>query len=124
MDQPTWWHIEDLSFDRSFIIPYLGKLHEDSKVCRYRDLCERTYFMFKHDQAYPSIVINESKNEDLVIVENESRIVDIDDGDEPDENIETADKTFVNPSQVDILSCESIVKCDKCDFEATKAKLI
>ena len=45
--------------------------------------------------------------------------MDIDDGDEPDENIETENKTFVNPSQVVIISCKAMFKCDKCEFEAT-----
>ena len=86
--------------------------------------------MFKHDQADLESVIDESKNEEeilenILIVENESRIVDIDDGDEPDENIETANTTFVNPSQVDILSCEAMFNCNKCDFDApTKATKI
>ena len=51
--------------------------------------------MFNHDQAYLDSVNNESKNEEHIleeieIVENERRIVDIDDGDVPDESIDKA----------------------------------
>ena len=47
-------------------------LHEDSKLCRYGENCERTYCMFKHDDNTENKKVKSELNENVgdVRVEN------------------------------------------------------
>ena len=74
-------------------------LHEDSEMCRYGKLCERTNCMYKHEENV-DYTVDISDTEDV-------------DKDKHDEN--ESDQTFINP----FISGRSLVEnlqCNKCDF--------
>ena len=110
-------------------------MHKDSKPCKYDQLCEHDLYMFKHrkKEDHPENVL---ENMDVIdIIEAESDCGDVveeiddeteieNDADEMNEN-ESVNKTFLNPSQEDIISNESIFKCLQCDFKtATKGDIV
>ena len=74
-------------------------LHEDSDNCRYGDLCERDFCMYKH-------VVNTNEDGD-------------DNGDEDEEDVEKnddddhANKTFVNPFKKNVVEIDDEVKKDE-----------
>ena len=92
-------------------------LHEDSGYCRYKNLCERTYCMFKHDKCEyeDSGAVKDSiweVNEEELEV---SECVDV------SGNME---QTFCNPSQtgkvdLSLETDEQDFKCRMCEYEAT-----
>ena len=123
-------------FNNKKTCPYSDKcvfLHEDSKMCRYGALCERNYCMFQHDQNDNESEKIEKEKEDLnfettLNVEDISKIVDVDDDDEPAEIFEQYDElsnmTFVNPSQDEPIPSNSIFMCDNCDFIAASKAIL
>ena len=77
---------------------FLG-FFQDSKFCKYDELCERDFCMFKH------IKKNED-GRDFQVEENDIIKIRSDFGedeqeDEIDEHDDTVNKTFINPTQVD-----------------------
>ena len=50
--------------------------------------------------------------------DDENDIIEIQSEYEDDEQDDTVNKTFINPTQVDNTDCERMIKCDTCDFQA------
>ena len=101
-------------FDESCIF-----LHEDAKICRYDEMCERNLCMFKHRKkigvpgpSEPVDIIDAIENISESVVDEED--VEID-RDETTVN-ENANTTFFNPSQLVDKSSETTFKCEQCDF--------
>ena len=72
-----------------------------------------------------TIIVSESDCGDVVeYIDDETEIEN--DADELNENEnESVNKTFLNPSQADIISNENVFKCLQCDFEtATKGDIV
>ena len=94
-------------------------LHEDSEYCRYKNLCERNYCMFKHEA---------SKCEPKDTKETAESIWEVND-DNVSEVIECVDEsrnmeqTFCNPSQsekcdLNLETADKSFKCTICEHEA------
>ena len=92
-------------------------LHEDSCYCRYKNVCKRTYCMFKHDKCKDEDSdaakdsIWEVNEEELEV----SECVDVS---------EILEQTFCNPSQtgkvgLSIETDDKYFKCAICDYKAT-----
>ena len=84
--------------------------------------------MFKHSKK--NLPLNEEgfdENEENEIIEiksdfDDDKQEDFDDDEEEgdiDEQDESANKTFINPTQVENTDCDLIIKCDICDFQAS-----
>ena len=91
-------------------------LHQDSKFCRYDELCERDFCMFKHIKKNENGCDYQEEEND--IIEIRSDFGEDDQEDDIDEHEETANKTFINPTQVDTYDGELRIKCESCDFRA------
>ena len=113
-------------------------LHEEANQCKYGNLCERMLCMFMHENetneeneveetiAYNELVnsVTEVIDVDIETHEDLSKIVDIDDLDDIEQENETGNITFQNPSQFDNLTSAKVFKCEKCDFVSKKLKLM
>ena len=98
-------------------------LHEDAKFCKYDQMCERNFCMFKHKSN------DESKNDednDEFENKNDDDTVHGDEVDQEgdndkleefgnDKDDETMNRTFSNPSQDTSLKK---FECENCDFRA------
>ena len=105
---------------------------------------DRTYCMFKHeinvddeveniqvdetDDANPNgTTENEYGNENEVIedISSDDETIDAVEQDESiNQNIENANMTFTNPSQVDKSSSGGLFKCDQCKFASSRKDII
>ena len=112
-------------------------LHEESRICKFGNLCERLFCMFRHEIeiAEEQVNISEMIGIDVVniieIVETETiegdseeKIVNIDEPDDVELNNEVSNCTFVNPSQTDQHVNEARFKCDKCDFSLERQTIL
>ena len=103
-------------------------LHEEAKLCNYGYLCERMLCMFKHENepnVENEVEENIEKNElvnsvDITTHEELCKIVDIDDLDDIEQENETGNMTFQNPSQVDNPISAKVFKCEMCDFASAR----
>jgi hypothetical protein len=76
--------------------------------------------MFKHKQKNEPL-IEENDMIELTSDFNEDEQEYFDDDketDEIDEHDDSANKMFINPTQVDISECDPKIKCEICDFRA------
>ena len=125
-------------FNNQLECPYAQEcvfLHEDSEMCKFGKGCERNNCMFMHNSDTNKDVVDE----EIVNVNNITEDDDEEHNNEEEIEIETCEKTFVNPSQIeqviendfdDNISDEKenndleIIssKCDKCNFETTDLK--
>ena len=90
-------------------------LHEESGLCKYMEICEGEYCMYKHESAD---VDEES--------EQEEGSVNSDDNTNDEENVDDneTDRTFCNPSQSEESEVEEgkEYKCDMCTFRTEDKK--
>ena len=128
-------------YNNKKICPYDNEcifLHEESKSCKFGNLCERLFCMFKHEieTAEEQGSIEETIENDDVnfieiieteIIEVESdnvveniKIVNVDEPDDMDLNEEISNSTFIKPSQADQNLNDKKFKCDKCDFASAR----
>ena len=88
-------------------------LHEDADLCRYGDLCERNFCMFRHEDVGKSMVDKDSVWNVEETAENDDEKID--------SEIDNLEKTFQKPSQENTSDIEDSspvsVKCDLCNFE-------
>ena len=97
-------------------------LHEDSKFCRFDLMCERDLCMYKHRKKDEP-----EKNEAHNCYAEENDVIDImsdfDENEqevENDEHDEAVNKTFFNPTQIEVPSCELMFKCENCEYRASR----
>ena len=92
-------------------------LHEDSKICKYGKTCERNFCMFKHECNAETNEINVNEEEsvtgdDIFVIDDQEEFIGQDN--------ETSERTFLNPSQDDEISCDEMINCEMCDFVSAR----
>ena len=92
-------------------------LHEFAGICKFGGLCERILCMFEHGDGAEANVIDVNEEESVTREE----IIDVDEQEEfMEQENETSERTFINPSQDDKVSSDEMIKCEMCDFASAR----
>ena len=97
-------------------------LHQDSEYCRYKNLCERTYCMFKHETSKCEPQDSDATKETAqgIWEMNDDEVLEVIECVDTSRNME---QTFCNPNQseksdLSVETEEKSFKCTPCEYEA------